>query len=887
MREHPPFRREPAPSGAATFRQRARIFGRCLFVACCAVVGMVHAASNVVEYTHDAAGNIVGIQRGNPAPITIAGFTPAAGPIGTVVAINGTGFSPAASTNAVTFGGVAGTVIAATANALSVTVPSGAATGRIAVTVGGNTATSAQDFVVAVAGVPTIIGFTPAAGPAGTTVTVTGTNFSAAPGATSVKFDQNPATSSSVTATQLAFTVPGATGSGRIRIATSSGSTVSAADFVVPPGAIAATDIVAATRLVANGPAQGIALYATGKYGAVLFDGNAGDWLSLQLGNFTVNPAGATIAYTIYKPDNTQLASGTLSSANLSVHLPALPAAGTYTMLLGTGIAQVSLDARLEINAVVPADGTALAIARSAGQSTRALIAATAGDPKALTVSTLAIVPAGGTLDWTIALPNGSTFRRGTVFGLGATTQLPPFTVTGMHPVVFTTSAAATQTAFQVGFAAGAPLQVDGAAVDSAIANSGEGARLTFAGAAGQILGLGITGLILDPAAITSATISVLRPDASLLASGTCYVDGTQCAVNLPVLPVTGAYNVIVQPASGATGTLRTWLSRDAAGTLTGGTPFVLALARPGQNARLTFAGTAGALIALQVRGVVTSPAGQGILVIVTNPDGSWLTYSHLTGAGQTLVPSPLPATGTYTVLLEPEPAGKGAATASMEVLVDPGQNIAVDGATFNTTIGVAGGSARFTFAGTAGQNLGLGISRLSLNPKVDATVYVYRPDGVQLTAYTCAASANACNGNLSNLPGTGVYGIVVRPAAGATGGFDTTLSADFGGTLAVGGPSLSVTLDRPGRNARLTVAGAPGQTVRLNWSAVAIVGADGKSMMYFNAPTGSTFASTILANGVTGGYDLPPLPATGSYTVFIDPQAGTTLNATLTLVAR
>ena len=52
-------------------------------------------------------------------------------------------------------------------------------------------------------------------------------------------------------------------------------------------------------------PRRASALYATGKFGAVLFDGNAGDWLSLQVGNLTVNPAGATIAYTIYKPDNT------------------------------------------------------------------------------------------------------------------------------------------------------------------------------------------------------------------------------------------------------------------------------------------------------------------------------------------------------------------------------------------------------------------------------------------------------------------------------------------------------------------------------------------------------------------------------------------------------
>ncbi len=114
-------------------------------------------------------------------------------------------------------------------------------------------------------------------------------------------------------------------------------------------------------------------------------------------------------------------------------------------------------------------------------------------------------------------------------------------------------------------------------------------------------------------------------------------------------------------------------------------------------------------------------------------------------------------------MFIEPESAAKGAATATMEVLLDPGQALAIDGPTQNTTIGVAGGSARLLFAGTAGQNLGLGVSGFALNPPSDATVSIYKPDGALLAAYTCAASAGGCGGNLLNLPATGTYGIVVR----------------------------------------------------------------------------------------------------------------------------
>ena len=56
----------------------------------------------------------------------------------------------------------------------------------------------------------------------------------------------------------------------------------------------------------------------------------------------------------------------------------------------------------------------------------------------------------------------------------------------------------------------------------------------------------------------------------------------------------------------------------------------------------------------------------------------------------------------------------------------------------------------------------------------------IYKPDGAQLAAYTCAANSGGCGANLGNLPATGTYGIVVRPATGATGGFGATLSSDL-----------------------------------------------------------------------------------------------------------
>jgi gliding motility-associated-like protein len=79
---------------------------------------------------------------------TITSFTPSSGPVGTTVTITGTNFSTTPANNTVTFNGTAATVTASTATSITVTVPSGATTGPIVVTVSGNTATSTTNFTV-------------------------------------------------------------------------------------------------------------------------------------------------------------------------------------------------------------------------------------------------------------------------------------------------------------------------------------------------------------------------------------------------------------------------------------------------------------------------------------------------------------------------------------------------------------------------------------------------------------------------------------------------------------------------------------------------------------------------------------------------------------------
>jgi Concanavalin A-like lectin/glucanases superfamily/IPT/TIG domain len=176
-----------------------------------------------------------------PTPPTITSFSPTsgngpvAGGTGTLVTITGSNFSTTAASNQIKFNGTAATTASATATQLTATVPQGATTGKITVTVNGLTATSSSDFVVNQS--PTIASFTPASGLVGATVTITGTNFSATAASNTVKFNNTAATVSTATATQLTVAIPASATTGKITVTVNDLTATSATDFTVllPP----------------------------------------------------------------------------------------------------------------------------------------------------------------------------------------------------------------------------------------------------------------------------------------------------------------------------------------------------------------------------------------------------------------------------------------------------------------------------------------------------------------------------------------------------------------------------------------------------------------------------------------------------------------------------
>jgi len=324
---------------------------------------VVDPGSDTAVYNYDAVGNLLSITRQNSTAVSIIEFIPDSGPVGTAVTIFGTGFSTTPSQNTVTFNGVVATVTSATATQIVTTVPTGAITGPISVTSPGGSAASAENFTVSgQTGAPTISGFTPTIGLAATPITVSGTNFQTIPSHNNVTLNISRSIVSSTTTATISMTVPTATGSGRISVRTPYGKATSSGDFFVPPSPYTAADVEFTGRMAIGGSSLTATINTANKIGLVVFDGSAGQQVSLVVSNHTF---GSSSYLTVYKPDGSTL-STTCCVGNGTTLDMLLPVTGTYAILVdpsGTTTGSETLTLSDEIDAgTIAINGSAVTV---------------------------------------------------------------------------------------------------------------------------------------------------------------------------------------------------------------------------------------------------------------------------------------------------------------------------------------------------------------------------------------------------------------------------------------------------------------------------------------------------------------------------------------------
>ena len=148
-----------------------------------------------------------------PTP-TITSLSQTSGAVGVPVTVTGTNFGSAQGTSTVTFNGISATVSNWSATSIITSVPAGATTGPVVVTVGG-VQSNGMTFTVVPA--PSISGINPTSGPLGTPVTITGANFGSSQGSSTVTFNGLSAgTATTWSAGSISIPVPNGASSGNV-----------------------------------------------------------------------------------------------------------------------------------------------------------------------------------------------------------------------------------------------------------------------------------------------------------------------------------------------------------------------------------------------------------------------------------------------------------------------------------------------------------------------------------------------------------------------------------------------------------------------------------------------------------------------------------------------
>jgi hypothetical protein len=394
---------------------------------------------------------------------------------------------------------------------------------------------------------------------------------------------------------------------------------------------------------------------------------------------------------------------------------------------------------------------------------------------------------------------------------------------------------------------------------------SGQASLLLFDGSKGALLAIGVSA-----DTISSCTIKVFAPDGSLLTTSAA-ITGSGQGVQLPSLPSDGTYSVVVDPGSNS-GSITVAIVGTTVGTLTaGGAPVPIALNTPGQSAQLTFAGTQGDYVSLNVTSVTLAT---GTVTILT-PSGAVLASGTLGPSGLSLQPQ-LPATGSYTVNIRPSGALAGSLTVAVAATAAP--TLAV-GSTLNVSSNNTA-PVTVTFRGSVGQYFGLSAQVVS-NP-YNGQVTVLKPDGTQLTQSALASSCTAgrCSGstiiNMGPLSDNGTYTIVLQATSAATAGISLSLLGAIGGAIAV---NSSQTVGGFGGQPLLeSFTGTAGQYLGL--SLLTSVGYNGQITVL--NPDGTQLAQgTLTASCVAGTcsgttiLNMGPLPVSGTYTMVIQQTFG------------
>ena len=689
------------------------------------------------------------------------------------------------------------------------------------------------------------------------------------------------------------------TGVHKLRIV-NSGATA----FTVPVTLVAAKDLVGT---ITPGTPATWKIAAKGQSAKYSFTGAVGQRPILSLSGSTYPAAGVLVS--LVNPSGTTVEVQSFTTATAWLEFAPLTAAGSWALLVdpsggGTGTASATLNLVTDQSGTITPGTTKSVTVSTKGQNANLTFSGTAGQTATLNVT-------GSTLSSsivTLVRPNGTTLISNG-FGTGASfldfTSSPldaagTWTLTVDPQGQATGSATLTLTLTNGG--GGGGTITPGTPVTTTINTAGGTKSYTFGGTAGQrptlFIGTADWRSAINGGGVGSGTayVYLYRPDGSYFG----YFTGTSTGNvygETSTLDVNGTWKITVDPIDDSVGsqTMTLGLVTDQTGTITPGTVKSVSIGSKGQNSFYSFSGTAGqratfAISAMSWASAVGGgAAGSGsAYVSLYRPDGSY--FSGLTGGstgtayGETS--SPLDATGTWTVQVDPSGDSVGSLTGTLGLVIDQTGSI-TPGTAKSVSVASEGQNAIYSFTGTAGQRATFSISAMSWASAVsggaagsgNAYVYIYRPDGSYF-GYLTGGSTGTAYGEVGPLDATGTWTIQVDPNYDSVGSLTGTLGlvTDQMGTITLGTPK-TVTIASKGQNAKYSFTGTLNKVVAYNVTGSTY--ASGAINLY--RPDGTSYSSVGFGPGASSG-SFVALDVAGTWTVEVDPYADSTGTMGLTL---
>lgn len=664
------------------------------------LAGVVDQSGDSAVYNYDSVGNLLAISRQAATKVAIISFAPTSGPVGTSVTITGSGFNSTPTQNTVKFNGTTATVASATPTQLVVTVPSGATTGTISETDSTGTATSTQTFTVSTgAGAPTITSISPSTGVAGNALAIAGTNFDIVANNRLTLNVQplviNPAT---LTTQHIDTTVPAATGSGRVTLATPAG-TATSTDFIIPFLSHVIGDIVSPSPRVSlpatpSSPAvttPTITLTA-GKIAEVLFDAQGGQSLSMQINSSTLS----TCTLYLFAPNQAQLNVGGVSTHDCStagatfVDETVLPVTGTYVVGLysssSSGSLSLSLTNSTDIVSNIALNQTVTVPIVAPGQ--RGRLQFTGVTNQHVGISVISGLTSG-TCNLALLGPDGSQVNQPTTnCASGSTAQFwdgylpkngnytividPQGTATGSVQLQLIDSTDATYNV--------TPIQPGAQPVSTTVNNTvlGQNDQITFSATPGQRFSVYVSNVSYSPSG--NPMFSVTDPNGVTVLTKTVISSGT--FIPPFTIPGTGSaanYTILIDPpgtsigagASPGTTFYLYLMPSDINVSLSPGVVNSEQIGTPGQKAVGTFTANPGQHYTVTINDVNNVVIPQ---VTVLNPYGNSASGISSTTFNSYSVflnfPDPIQIPGLYTVSIVAT-GNTGAATGNIQVTLN------------------------------------------------------------------------------------------------------------------------------------------------------------------------------------------------------------------------